>query len=240
MAEKYLYPNPLRSRERTLGEMMTELKARLGFVTQGSASKLIDPNLCSFCQEGHEYVYEQLGAPLSRKRTTITLVPNERLYDWHNDLEDEDIDPQQVVEVHLYDSDTSEYALVQGITESMRSDKDSRTAPTRYDTLNGQLELWPIPDQAYLLIVIYDEGISRFTQPQDRPCVPYRLVFLYALASAKAHYQHPDAQTAGQIFQQAMALYKAKRLENKRFSVIHRHEDCSRQVKRLPDGSFVL
>ena len=44
--------NPLYLRERTLGEMMTELKARLGFVTQGVSSKLVDPLLKSFLQEG--------------------------------------------------------------------------------------------------------------------------------------------------------------------------------------------
>ena len=44
--------NSLSWREKTLGEMMTELKARLGFVTQGAGSKLVDPILKSFLQEG--------------------------------------------------------------------------------------------------------------------------------------------------------------------------------------------
>ena len=60
--------NPLYLRERTLGEMMTELKARLGFVTQGVSSKLVDPLLKSFLQEGQIYVWEQLDAPMALKR----------------------------------------------------------------------------------------------------------------------------------------------------------------------------
>ena len=84
--------NPLHWRQKTLGEMMTDLKARLGFVTQGAGSKLVDPILKSFLQEGQDYVFDQLDAPLSVKRTEIKLVPGSKLYDFHNDVEDEDID----------------------------------------------------------------------------------------------------------------------------------------------------
>lgn len=230
--------NPLTSREGTLGSMMTELKARLGFVTQGASSKLIDPLLKSFLQEGHEYVYEQLGAPLLKKRTTIMLQKGSKLYDCHNDIEDENFEPAMIESICVYDTETSFNELRQGITELMRCDDITPTVPERYDILDGQIELWPTPDDAYRMVVIYRSGLTRFTQPADRACVPSRLVFLYALASAKAHYQHPDAQTAGNIFQQALRIERQKQHENKRYSALAVRPRARTQVRRTSDGRY--
>ncbi len=230
--------NPLTSREGTLGSMMTELKARLGFVTQGASSKLIDPLLKSFLQEGHEYVYEQLGAPLLKKRTTIMLQKGSKLYDCHNDIEDENFEPAMIESICVYDTETSFNELRQGITEPMRCDDITPTVPERYDILDGQIELWPTPDDAYRMVVIYRSGLTRFTQPADHACVPSRLVFLYALASAKAHYQHPDAQTAGNIFQQALRIERQKQHENKRYSALAVRPHARTQVRRTSDGRY--
>lgn len=230
--------NPLTSREGTLGSMMTELKARLGFVTQGASSKLIDPLLKSFLQEGHEYVYEQLGAPLLKKRTTIMLQKGSKLYDCHNDIEDENFEPAMIESICVYDTETSFNELRQGITELMRCGDITPTVPERYDILDGQIELWPTPDDAYRMVVIYRPGLTRFTQPADHACVPSRLVFLYALASAKAHYQHPDAQTAGNIFQQALRIERQKQHENKRYSTLANRPRARTQVRRTSDGRY--
>lgn len=234
--------NPLHSREKTLGELRTELKARLGFVTQGVASKQNDPLLTSFLQEGQSVVYRQLGAPLSRKRTVITLVRGSNRYDFHNDVEDEDIDPQQVLSIDVYETDTALVHLVQGITEEMRCAEQTRACPRRYDTLNGQIEVWPTPDQIYPMVVLYNGGLPRFTRAEDRPGVPDRLVFLYALASAKAHYSHADAQTAGAIFQQHLRTYLQDQHENRRYIVkaSRGRSNAGHFVKRNADGSYSL
>ena len=231
--------NTIRSRNRTLGELLVELKARLGFQTQGASTMLADPLFISFLQEAHDYVFEALGAPLSKKRTTIKVVQGSKMYDFHNDEEDEPIDPHSVESIHIYDSEHSQYTLKQGITEQMRSDDVTRSAPERYDFLNGQIELWPTPDQEYPMVVIYDQGASRFTQQSDRASVPDRLVLLYAIASAKAHYNHRDAQTAGNIFQKYLRIEKQKQHDNMHYSVKPRPES-TRQVRRTSDGRFVL
>lgn len=231
--------NAIRSRNRTLGELLAELKARLGFQTQGASTMLADPLFTSFLQEAHDYVFEELEAPLSTKRTTIKVVPGSKLYDFNNDLEDEPIDPHSVESVHLYDTPTSQYTMRQGITEQMRCDDTTRSSPERYDILNGQIEVWPTPDAEYPMVVIYRQGKSRFTQPSDRPSVPDRLVMLYAVASAKAHYNHRDAQTAGAIFQKYLRLEKQKQHDNMTYSVKPRPES-TRTVRRTADGRFVL
>lgn len=77
--------NGLIQRYRTLGELLAELKARLGFVAQGPASNNNNPVMISFLQEAHDYVYDQLNPIPMRKKTVITLEQGSFLYDWHND-----------------------------------------------------------------------------------------------------------------------------------------------------------
>lgn len=211
-------PNGLIQRYRTLGELLTELKARLGFVAQGPASNNNNPVLTSFLQEGHEYVFAELRPSPMRKRTTIELEPGSFLYDWHNDIEDEDIDPGLVESVYLIKSETDRIKLRQGITEDHR-EFVQRQYPERYDTLNGQIELWPVPDQTYDLVVEYVAPRPAFTTQSDRPGVPDRLVLLYAIANAKAHYRHPDAQAAGATFAKMLEIEKGKQHEGRRYIV---------------------
>ena len=167
--------NSLIQRYRTLGELLAELKARLGFVAQGPASNNNNPVMISFLQEAHDFIYSTLEPAPMRKKTVITLEQGSYVYDWHNDEEDEDINPGLVMSVWLVDGD-NRYKMVQGITERHREDS-SRSQPARYDTLNGQIELWPIPDRAgYGLSIEYLAGKPRFCEASDRPGVPDRLV----------------------------------------------------------------
>lgn len=206
----------LRARYKTLGELRTELRARLGFILQGPAAANNQAVLDSFLQEGHAVVYETLNPSPARKKTTIRLQPGEWLYDYHNDVEDEPIDPGNVLSIWVAISDTIREPLSQGISEADRA-FETRQWPERYDTLNGQMELYPVPDQEYDLIVEYIAGPGRFTQDSDRSSVPDRLVFSYALANAKAHYRHPDAQAAATTYSTLMDSAKSKQHENRRY-----------------------
>jgi hypothetical protein len=208
----------LSQRYRTLGELVTELRARLGFVSQGPSTSANLVVMKSFLAEAHDYVYAELKPPSSRKKTTVALEIGSYLYDWHNDTDDEDIDPGLVLTVSIADTATTRSYLKQGISEGMRADT-TRGIPTRYDTLNGQCEVWPIPDAAYSMVIEYIEPKPRFSEDADRPGVPDRLLFLYALAQAKAHYRHPDAQAAGATFTNMLRLEKSKQHENRRYIV---------------------
>lgn len=210
--------NGLETRYRTLGELLTELKARLSFVAQGPASNLNNPILTSFLQEGHDFLYEKIKPAPARKKTAITTEPGSILYDWHNDIEDEYIDPGTVKSLSVTLADTQRIPMVQGITEFHRA-QTARQHPTRFDTLNGQVEVWPTPDAAYSIVVEYLAPKPRFAQPADRPGVPDRLILLYAIANAKAHYRHPDATAAGTTFTNMLALELSKQHQNRRYIV---------------------
>lgn len=232
--------NAITSRNRTLGELMTELRARLGFVTQGSASRQNEVVIKSFLQEAHDFVFEKLQPPAQRKKATFTLQPNSFIYDWYNDAEDEPIDPGRVLSIWLIESDNKRRQLVQGISEADRANSNIRQFPERYDHLNGQLELYPIPGREYKMVIEYTADKSRFSQAGDRPSVPDRLVFLYALATAKSHYRHPDAQPAAAAFQTMLDSERMKQKENKRFFANLSDVKRTPQAVRTSDGRYTL
>lgn len=232
--------NGLTERNRTLGELMTELRARLGFVAQGSASKSNDATIKSFLQEAHEYVFGDLEPPAMRKKATIKLEAGSFLYDWHNDVEDEPISPGRVLSVWVKVGDQIRERLSQGITETDRSFASLNGQPTKYDHLNGQIELHPVPDAAYDLILEYTADRGRFDRASDRTSVPDRLVFLYALANAKAHYRHLDAQAAATAFQNMLAKEKFRQKENKRFFMQGETTRGQAQVARTANGGYTL
>lgn len=207
----------LQSRYKTLSELRSELRVRLGFIAQGPAAANNTPVLDSFLQEAHDYVYVRMNPSPARKKAIIRLKPGSILYDYHNDAEDEEIDPGLVRSVWVKISDTIREPLTQGITERDRSLANFRAWPEKYDTMNGQMEIFPIPAREYEMIVEYIQSQGRFEQEQDRTSVPHRLVFLYALANAKAHYRHPDAQAAATTFKNMMDIELGKQHENRRY-----------------------
>jgi len=228
--------NALTQRNKTFGELITELRARLGFITQGSAAKANETVLKSYLQEAHEYVYGELDPPALKMRSIVNLEANSNLYDWHDDQNDVDIDPGQVVAIHVKVSDNIREKLSQGITEADRSYATIRQQPSRYDTLAGQLEIWPTPGQAYELIIEHIAGKGRFDRASDRPSVPDRLVFLYALANAKAHYRHPDAQVPAKAFEVMLSKEKSKQKENTRYFAGVNSAAREAQVARSESG----
>jgi hypothetical protein len=227
----------LSSRYKTLGALMTELRARLGYVTQGSAAKNNDIVIKSFLQESHEYVFGELEPPAQRRKTTIKLQAGSYLYDWHDDTNDQDIDPGRVLSIWVKAGVNLSDPLRMGVTEADRSYETLREQPRQYDTLDGQLEVWPVPDRAYDLIVEFTAERGRFERASDRSSVPDRLVFLYALATAKAHYKRPDATAAATAFQNMLNREKSRQRGKRRYFAGDGNETSgSAQVVRTANG----
>jgi hypothetical protein len=64
--------------------------------------------------------------------------------------------------------------------------------PARYEIRNA-IELYPMPDQTYFLWIRGHFGLMAFAADSDKTTIDAELVFLSALANAKAHYGQPDA-----------------------------------------------
>lgn len=226
----------LSARYKTLGELMTELRARLGYVTQGSAAKNNDVVIKSFLQESHEYVYGELEPPALRRKTVIKLQAGSYLYDWHDDENDQDINPGRVLSLWVKVGPNLSDPLRMGITEADRSFDTLREQPRKYDTLDGQIEVWPVPERNYDLVVEFTPERARFERASDRCSVPDRLVFLYALATAKAHYSRPDATAAATAFQNMLSREKFRQRGKRRYFAGDDPERGQAQVVRTTSG----
>jgi len=100
------------------------------------------------------------------------------------------------------------YPLRSGIepTDFIRDTMQSR--PTTYE-LRQYLEIFPEPDATYVIWLKGHLGVRRFTEEDDLPTVDSRAVFLLALANAKAHFGHPDANNYVKQFEVLIRKFTA-------------------------------
>jgi hypothetical protein len=197
------------------GTMLQTLRARCGLhATIGQA-----PALNDILTEAHEYVYQQLddGYPVI---STMSLVANTEIYPFMGD-DAVPIARGSVQEIWIVQGNTDRQPLSQGINHSDRADPSLRDIPCKWDSrfVNEvwSMEVWPTPDQAYLLYVDNHRILTKFNDAADMPSVNYRLVLGYAIAMGKAHYSKPDAEVAGQAFKTMLSKEKYLQKENRRF-----------------------
>lgn len=174
--------------KKTLGTLRAELLARLGFTSQGAAAGNMVPAADSFLQRAQEFLYWHYTFNELKKVNDWTLNAGQTLYDWPDDM-----DPRQATILRVLQNEEW-FPLTEGIEYYHDTNVETRTYPTRYDR-KAQLEIYPEPDQTYTLRCDYYSRLSRFTQDNDKCTVDDYLIFNYALAKAKAHYKHADAQS---------------------------------------------
>jgi hypothetical protein len=111
-----------------------------------------------------------------------------------NVLADFNLDPTKTIEwVGIQDSRNVWYPLIEGIPPQLYTMITKPWRPARY-TIRAAIELYPAPDQTYWLWVRGHFGLQSFTQDSDNTTIDSELVFLHALALAKAHYNQPDSK----------------------------------------------
>lgn len=199
----------------TFATMLQTLRSRCGLhATIGSA-----PALESILTEANQYCWAQLddGHPMT---STVTLTANNDTYPWESD-DSIPIARGSVREVWIVQGSTDRRQLPQGISHAMRALTDVRSIPERYDSKFVDnvwtFEVWPAPDQTYVLYVDHDRVLTRFNTATDRPSVDAALVLGYAIAMGKAHYGKADADTAGQAFKTMLYNQRVNQKENRRF-----------------------
>lgn len=224
---------------KTLDQLRGDLRARMGFMTQGAAAGRNEPILNSFLHTAYHAVWHALEAGDLRWESAIVLQPGQRLYDWRDGALDREIDPGMVRSIHLQDG-TISWQLHRGITSAMRANADVGD-PTCFDHLNGQLEVWPTPDAAGPVLKIYHQlGFMPLVNPTDRPVVDDELILLHALFNAKAHYRHADSTAVAELYKLALRQALMKAHEGQRYIVEQCAEDPGHWVRRRGDGSYNL
>ncbi len=181
---------------RTLGELQAELLARLGMGGMGASGGAAGTLSASFLRNGQAQLY--------------------RMQDWKHliDYEDKTLGTEQ----NLLDYPTagvmnggtcardkrvlrvervvdSQYTpLDEGIPTGLWDTMETLSYPCRYERY-AQLLMYPKADQEYTVRVWFVADLGRFTESGDEATLDDEMVFLHALANAKAHYRQPDAAT---------------------------------------------
>jgi hypothetical protein len=167
---------------RTLGELRSELLARLGMAGMG-ASGGANLTLCnSFLRNGQAQLYRMtewrhlIDYPAAGAMAGGTCARDKRVLR----LETQ------------YSGQWKE--LSEGVSTDMWSTMETQSQPVRYERF-AQLLIYPKANQAYTVRVWFVADLGRFTQDADVATLDDEMIFLHALSNAKAHYRQPDAPT---------------------------------------------
>jgi hypothetical protein len=182
----------------TLADLRYRILVRLGFAVQASnpppgMTALIN----DFLFDAQSYLHRRYLQLHTKRLFRWKVNPGLRFYSFNNS--DENVtegvfmDPQHTVEwAGIQDLRNVWYPLIQGIPPQLYTMITKPWRPARYEIKNG-IELYPVPDQTYFLWMKGHFGLMPFTLDTQSTTIDSNLVFLHALANAKAHYGHPDA-----------------------------------------------
>ena len=182
----------------TLGNLRKRVLIRLGFANQatnpppGMASLVND-----FLLDAQSTLYRDYSALHTRRLFRWKIIPGQRFYSLLDN--DEDVlagfhmDPAKTIEwAGIQDTRNVWYPLIKGIPPQLYTMITKPWRPARYD-IRQAIEIYPAPDQTYWLWMRGNLGLGSFVNDSDQTTIDSNLVFLHALANAKAHYGQPDA-----------------------------------------------
>lgn len=181
------------------GQLRRRMLVRLGYAAQadnpppGMADLVHD-----FLVSAQRKLFQKHPALRLVRFFTWTMEPGVRFYDLPENDErvDEEctkiIDALNVKWVGISDTNESWIPIYAGIRPEYYTSVQRLGIPSRYE-IRQCIEVFPAPDRAYKLRVKAGFKQEAFTTDAARTSIPSELVFLRALADAKYHYGHPDA-----------------------------------------------
>lgn len=190
---------------RTLGELRTELRARLGMASQGAAAGNNQALLDSMLRNGQRQLYLAGAWKRLHRYEDKTLGVNQYLIDYPTAA-----DPDRILQigVNIGSTDTPNWQeLKEGITLQNYNTQGLTSWPKRFQCYE-QIELWPKNDVSRTLRLFYIKALDAFTTDNHRATLDDEMVLLHALANAKLHYRHPDAETYGNQLQSILVSLK--------------------------------
>lgn len=171
-----------------------ELQARLGF---GNADNpAIAPILISFIAEAEKQLYALGKFRHLQAYWDVTAATGAAVIAYPTDVTKGDLNPDKISEIRCNIGTPTNESWAE-IKEGIRPcDYQSSISnyPCRYERRADGLELAPIRDQSYTVRVWGSRKLKDLLQDGDVINLDWDLVFPVALAAAKSHYRHPDAQ----------------------------------------------
>lgn len=159
------------------------------------------PNLTNilndFLIEGQKYLYRRYNQLHTRRMFRWKVNPGQRFYSLKDNDEDVlcnyQMDPLKQIEwAGIQDTRNVWYPLIEGIPPQLYTMIDKPWRPARYE-IRQCIEVYPAPDQTYWMWMKAHFGLRTFAADSDQTTIDAELLFLHALANAKAHYKQPDA-----------------------------------------------
>lgn len=181
---------------RTLEALRTELLARLGMGGMGASGGANLTSIDSFLRNGQAQLYRMQDWKHLIDYQDKVLGTDQNLLDYPDSGvmsgASAERDKRVLRVEYLYNGQWLE--LKEGITTEMWSTMETLSSPVRYERYS-QLLFYPKADQSYTVRVWFVADLGRFTKNGDAATLDDDMIFLHALANAKAHYRQPDAQT---------------------------------------------
>lgn len=196
---------------RTLGDLRSELLARLGMGgmgASGGANLTLVNGLLKSAQKQLYWLQDWKHLTDYQDKTTGI---GQNLYDFPNAgvmgtggcaLH------QRVLRVETFVG--GEYVRIhEGITTPMWSTMETRGQPRRFDRF-AQIMTYPKADAAYTLRVWFIADAAAFSADADRCSIDDEMVLLHATAYGKAHYRQPDAKLYSDQLEVLLARIRAQ------------------------------
>lgn len=174
---------------RTLQDLRTELLARLGMGGMGASGGANQGLIDSFLRNGQAQLYEMTDWKELTWYEDKDLGVDQNQLDYAADCTRN----KRLLRIEtVYNGQWRQ--LKEGIETAHWNTMDTPSFPARYERF-AQILIYPKADAVYSIRQWYIADLGRFTENADTATLDDEMVFLHALANAKAHYRHPDAAT---------------------------------------------
>lgn len=182
----------------TLKILRDRMLVRLGFAAQlanppPGMAVLVD----DFLSDAQKQMATRFPDLVTERFYTWTMVAGTRFYSTSGDDEgatapDFILDPKRISWIGVEDLNGAFYPLREGINPTLYTTEANQGLPRRYE-IRQSLEVFPAPAAAYKLQVKGRPENFVFAGDSDICTIDPDLIFLLALANAKAHYEQSDA-----------------------------------------------
>jgi hypothetical protein len=182
---------------RTLGELRSELLSRLGMGAMGASGGSNATMIDSFLRNAQAQLYRMQDWKHLTDYQDKTLGTSQNLLDYPNagTMVPANTSARDKRVLRIETEHAGQWRLLEeGIRTADWDTMETESYPSRFERL-AQILVYPKADQAYTVRIWFVADLARFTQDNDRPGLDDEMIFLHALANAKAHYRQPDAAT---------------------------------------------
>lgn len=171
-----------------------ELQARLGFGS--SDNPVMSPILNSFIDEAERQLYSIGDFKYLQTYWDVTAAAGSAIVGYPTDVTKGDCNPDKIydVRVNIGTVGSPSWAPVKEGIRPSDYNNALTSWPQRYERRSGGFEFSPPRDSDYTIRVFSARTRPQLTQDDNAMLIDWDLVFPLALAAAKSHYRHPDAQ----------------------------------------------